>query len=175
MTNILALDLEMNQPSNKIIQVGITIGNIENKEVLYKGGWYLSPDEPISEYIQNLTRINDEIIQKHAVSKEQMFEELFGLHKNYNCFISPVVWGQGDMPTLRQLYGNGSGWCFGFREWDFKTMYQLHMLKNGKSTKGSLSGALKACKMKFIGNQHNAVDDSYNTFLLACYLFEKVG
>jgi DNA polymerase III epsilon subunit-like protein len=57
--NFIALDLEMNQPSGKVIEVGVAIGNV-NDGVLEMRNWYVDPQEPIEEYITQLTGIDDE-------------------------------------------------------------------------------------------------------------------
>ena len=50
-----ALDLEYNQPSGTIIQVGVAIGNASQSQHEYVvRRWDLKVDEPISEFITQL-------------------------------------------------------------------------------------------------------------------------
>ncbi len=56
-----ALDLEYNQPSGTIIQVGVAIGSASQSQHEYVvRRWDLKVDEPISEFITQLTGITDE-------------------------------------------------------------------------------------------------------------------
>ena len=63
----LALDLELNQPSGKIIQVGVAIGDKNTRfEDYVVRKWYIDPQEPISEFINDLTGITDADIRAEA-------------------------------------------------------------------------------------------------------------
>ncbi len=55
--NIVCLDLELAQPSNKIIEVGYCIGNFTTGEIKYKGYSFCNPEEQLSQYIIDLTSI----------------------------------------------------------------------------------------------------------------------
>ena len=55
-----ALDLEMNQPSKKIIQIGACVGNISTGQIFEKLSVFVNPQERISSYITNLTKITQE-------------------------------------------------------------------------------------------------------------------
>ena len=105
----LSLDLELNNaPDNstvnpKIIQVGIAIGsylNYKNNSIA-KYKWYLDPQEPIFEFITNLTGISNEDIIRNAVSHEQVAKEIGELIQAHQCFINPITWGGGDSTELK--------------------------------------------------------------------------
>ena len=49
--NVMALDLELNQPSKSIIQIGICIGNIQTGEILEKLDWIIKQPEEINPFI----------------------------------------------------------------------------------------------------------------------------
>ena len=73
----LALDLELNQPSGKIIQVGVAIGDKNTRfEDYVVRKWYINPQEPISEFITDLTGITDADISANAYSHEYVAREL---------------------------------------------------------------------------------------------------
>ena len=56
-----ALDLEYNQPSGTIIQVGVAIGSAsQNQQQYIVRQWNLQVDETISEFITQLTGITNE-------------------------------------------------------------------------------------------------------------------
>lgn len=71
-----ALDLEYNQPSGTIIQVGVAIGSAsQNDQEYIVRRWNLQVNESISEFITQLTGITDEDC-KAGVSLEQCAQEL---------------------------------------------------------------------------------------------------
>ena len=121
--NFIALDLEMNQPSGKVIEVGVAIGNV-NDGVLEMRNWYVDPQEPIEEYITQLTGIDDEKISSSAVPLSQVAEDLSSLVTKYSCFVNPVQWGGGDTAILLKEFRLAEIPFphFGRREIDVKTV-----------------------------------------------------
>lgn len=88
-----ALDLEYNQPSGTIIQVGVAIGSAAHSQQEYAiRRWNLKVDEPISEFITQLTGITDEDCQA-GVSLAQCAAELGELLNEHAVFVNPVTWG----------------------------------------------------------------------------------
>jgi inhibitor of KinA sporulation pathway (predicted exonuclease) len=165
--NYLALDLELNQPSNKIIQVGIAIGN-PDQGVLVRKAWYVDPEEPISEYITNLTGIDDQIIDLDAVSLSTVAEELGKLITEYNCFVNPIQWGGGDARILLAEFKlkQISFLFFGRREIDVKTIHTYLSFAQDKKVTGGLASVMSKYKLKFEGEKHRADWDAYNTLRL---------
>jgi inhibitor of KinA sporulation pathway (predicted exonuclease) len=172
----LSLDLELNNaPDNstinpKIIQVGIAIGsylNYKNNSIA-KYKWYLDPQEPIFEFITNLTGISNEDIIRNAVSHERLAKEIGELIQAHQCFINPITWGGGDSTELKLEFTNqGTHFPYFGRRWiDVKTWYTLHMLTNGKKPSGGLSSALGNFRLHFEGQPHRADDDALNTLRL---------
>ena len=95
-----ALDLEYNQPSGTIIQVGVAIGSASQSQQEYVvRRWDLQVDEPISEFITQLTGITDEDCRA-GVSLAQCAEELGSLLRQHEVFVNPVTWGGGDSTDL---------------------------------------------------------------------------
>lgn len=164
MTNFLSLDLELNQPSGKIVQVGIAVGNPE-QGVIDTKSWFLDPEEIISPRIVDLTGITDDIIAEQAVSHATMAEELSSCIKEYEPFVNPVQWGSGDRDVLikemkeRQIEFP----FFGRRELDVKQIYTYLSLSQGKKPNGGLRSCMGRYKMPFNGKPHRADVDASNT------------
>jgi inhibitor of KinA sporulation pathway (predicted exonuclease) len=57
---MVSLDLELNQPSRRIIQIGAVIGNICSGEVVSRFDSKVSPNEELSPAIVKLTKIKQE-------------------------------------------------------------------------------------------------------------------
>ena len=187
------MDLEMNQPSNKIIQVGWCIGETNNGNVYTKKSMHVNANEELSEFIINLTGIQQEQVNC-GYPLEHVYRVMRAEHKEFGCFINPVVWGHGDSRLLReqlrnkQVYiesyvsvdeavkpddvYNDDNWPFGRRIIDVKTLYQAYRTANFKRLSGGLAKAMTKFDMNFEGKKHDAGDDAYNTFRIYCELLK---
>jgi len=172
----LALDLEMNQPSGRIIQVGIAIGSAQDRRDQYiTKKWYIDPKEPLDQFIIDLTGITQGDIGSYCVSHETVGRELGELIREYQCFVNPITWGGGDSTELLTEFSKN---CVDFphfgRRWiDVKTWYTLHMLCKGKRPTGGLSSAMGQYKLQFIGRAHQADIDATNTLALFYKILER--
>lgn len=175
-TPFLALDLELNQPSNRIIQVGITLGSrMQSQEEWLVRQWLLDPEEPISEFITDLTGITNEDIATKAVPWEQMAHELGAIVAEKKPFMNPVTWGGGDsVELLASLKARGIDFPYFGRRWvDVKTVHTFLALTKGKNPTGGLRPSMARYKLQFIGEQHRADIDAFNTLRLFFRLMER--
>lgn len=164
--NFISLDLELNQPSNKIIQVGVAIGNITQKEEDYiVKKWYIDPKEPIDDFIVNLTGITDSDIRSYSVSHNTVAKELTDLIKEHQPWLNPIVWGYDDAGALRREFENNhvDFKHFGGRWIDVKTIHNFMMFSKEDSPKGNLPEAMRKYQFNFSGSQHRADVDALNT------------
>lgn len=188
----LSLDLEMNQPSSRIIQIGAVAGNIITGEIfsekfsrLVKCGEPLCKrDNPIKNEcdITKLTGITEESIEVEGVSLIKAFKELVDYRDKWEA--SPIVltWGGNDIQILRDqirsdypdeylaLFKKAS---FGYQVIDVKMLHQAWATANGISIRAGLAKAMSKHKLLFDGRAHNAMWDAYNTFRIAAILFSK--
>lgn len=176
----LALDLEMNQPSGKIIQVGIAIGTYDDyvQDCISTYSFYVNPDEPISEFITELTGITDETIEKNSVYHQYIADKIASIMSEHNIFMNPVTWGCGDTQALFKEFQdrNIEFESFGRRWIDVKTWYVFDRLAKGKSVSGGLKSAMTVLsknKLQFKGDQHKADVDALNTLRLFFYMLDK--
>ena len=172
----LALDLELNQPSGKIIQVGVAIGDKNTRfEDYVVRKWFIDPQEPISEFINDLTSITDADIRAESYSHDFVARELSALIKEHKCFVSPVQWGGGDsVELLAEFCKNHVDFPHFGRRWiDVKTWYTYLMLTRCKQPSGGLSSAMGYFKLHFKGPAHRADVDAANTLALFFKLLER--
>ena len=171
----LALDLELNNaqdgstPNPSIIQVGISIGSLEqNQNEWLTKKWYVKVNEPIYPFITGLTGITNDDIKQFGVSHYDIGRELSNLIKEHECFTNPVTWGGGDSTELKEEFKKyGVEFPHFGRRWiDVKTWYVLHMLSKGKKPAGGLSSAMNEMGLKFDGVPHRADVDAKNTLAL---------
>ncbi len=164
--NLTCLDLEFNQPSGKIIQIGAVVGDTNTGEVTHRLRVYVNPDEPVAPYITELTGITQTQIDKEGVSLHDAYLQLKEFHLKYSTFINPVTWGGGDSQAVydRLDQSDKDTWCFGRRWIDAKTIHVTRQISEGRVLSGGLSTSMKAYGLKFQGRKHDAQDDAENTF-----------
>lgn len=174
--NYLALDLELNQPSGKIIQVGIAIGSIKDRRTQYlTKKWYIRPNEPLDPFIIDLTGITEADLSKYSVSHDTVARELAELIKEHKTFINPVTWGGGDSTELlAEFCKNHADFPHFGRRWiDVKTWYTYLLLSQGKNPAGGLASAMGAYKLQFQGQAHQADVDAENTLAFFFTLMQR--
>ena len=172
----LALDLELNQPSGKIIQVGVAVGSAADRRDQYiTKKWYIDPKEPLDQFIIDLTGITQSDIGMYCVSHETVARELSEFIREHKCFVNPVTWGGGDSrELLDEFCKNHADFPHFGRRWiDVKTWYTLHMLCKGKNPTGGLSSAMGQYKLQFKGRAHQADIDAENTLALFFKILER--
>ena len=175
-SKFLALDLELNQPSGKIIQVGVAIGDKNTRfEDYVVRKWYINPQEPISEFITDLTGITDADISANAYSHEYVARELSELIKEHRVFVNPVTWGGGDSgELLAEFSRNHADFPHFGRRWiDVKTWYTYLMLTRAKQPSGGLASAMGYFKLHFKGKAHRADVDAANTLAFFFKLLDR--
>ena len=98
--NFVALDLELNNgpdnstPNPKIIQVGVSIGNItQDPKDFLNVKWYIDPEEKLFPKITELTGITDEDISSYAVSHKKLAEELIAIRVEKDVMKNCITWG----------------------------------------------------------------------------------
>lgn len=166
-SKFLSLDLEMAQPSGKIIQVGACVGDLRTGEILETYSRYVKIDESLSPFIVTLTGITDNCLSTEGVTLVEAYEGLKAICERYDTFCNPLVWGGGDSKELRDQLGQTPGWPFGHRWLDVKTLFQFNQFKHDQKPQAGLAKALFKCGLNFKGRKHNALDDAINTFRLA--------
>lgn len=166
--NFASIDLEMNKPSGKIIQIGIAIGTYLNDDPIESLSIIVNPNEILDPYIIGLTGITQEQVD-NGVSLNSAYNEMLAYLRDKNLFINPVTWGGGDsiqlkeelMETYPEL--DMADWPFGRRWIDAKTEYVGFRIANGLQPTGGLSKAMTKVGLQFKGRKHNAKDDAINT------------
>jgi len=160
------LDLEMNQPSGKIIQIGAVIGDTSSGVISDRIRIYVNPGEPLALPIIELCHITQDQIDEQGISLEDAYLQLKEFHKNSD-FMNPVTWGGGDSQEIYDQLDHEvrKDWCFGRRWIDAKTMAVSRMIAhNDKIYSGGLSTTMKRYGLKFQGRAHDAQVDAENTF-----------
>lgn len=162
-----ALDLEMNQPSEKIIQIGACVGNIVTGDILESFSVFINPDEILAPRIVDLTGISQDDVDG-GVPLLDGYLRLKEMHQRHGSFVNCITWGGGDshelLRQLKQQDPDFQGWCFGRRWIDAKTLFVSWRIANGLAIQGGLAKSLPKIGLQFKGKKHNAKSDAENTF-----------
>jgi len=172
--NLLSLDLELNQPSNSIIQIGAVVGNLASGKILEEYSAYINCGEILDPFIINLTGIKQEQVD-NGISLYTAYEQLKELHKKYECFRNNLCWGGGDSLELKkQLHiTDDELFLFGRRWIDVKTIFISYRWANNLSHQAGLAKALTKLGLCFDGKKHSAKDDAKNTLLIFIELLRR--
>ncbi len=172
--NFISLDLELNQPSGTIIQVGCVVGNLETGEILEEYSKCIKIDEIINDRIIKLTGIKQNDVD-NGIKLYEAYIDLKNLHNKYECFRNAITWGGGDCRALRNALNlDDEMFLFGRREIDAKTLYVSYRFANNLKHQGGLARAMGQLGLQFKGKKHCAVDDARNTFIVCRKLLEKL-
>jgi inhibitor of KinA sporulation pathway (predicted exonuclease) len=163
-----SLDLELNQPSGKIIQIGAVIGDTQTGEITQRLRVYVDPQEALSEFIIQLTGITEADIKEKGVTLKEAYLQLKDFHLRHSSFMNPLTWGGGDSQEIfdQLVSEDRADWPFGRRWVDAKTLYVSECIARGLPVQGGLSKVMTKYNMKFNGRKHDAQDDAENTFRL---------
>jgi inhibitor of KinA sporulation pathway (predicted exonuclease) len=173
--NLLAVDLELNQPSQSIIQIGAVVGNLASGKILEEYSAYINCGEVLDPFIINLTGIKQENVD-NGISLFTAYDQLKELHIKHDCRNRGCVltWGIGDMACLRNaLHLDEESFYFGRRFIDVKTVFISYQWANDLKHQAGLAKALTKLNMQFDGRKHDGQADAKNTFLIYAELLRR--
>lgn len=163
---LLSLDLEMNQPSGKTIQIGACVFCHKEKKIVDKFMIYVNPQEVLAPRIIELTGIQQHKVENEGYPVKEAYFLLKKFAEKNKCFRNPIVWGSGVWNDSHHLYNEAKPDepnFMGHRVLDAKTLYQSLRIITWKKVKGGLNIAMEEMGLKFEGKNHDALDDAINT------------
>lgn len=171
---VVVLDLEFNQPSRKIIQIGAVIGDLRSKEILSEFSAFINPEEPLNPEIATLCGVTDEVLSL-AGTLQEAYDQLLRWLAPYadQRQLNPLTWGGGDSAELKAALGLTGGWAFGRRWVDVKTLYTGYCHAKNIPAEGGLKASMRKMRLVFDGYQHDAKYDCRNTFRMYVRLLEE--
>jgi len=179
--NFISLDIEFNQPTCTIIQIGAVIFNKNTGEIVDRFSKVIHTSERITPYIEELTGISQEQVD-NGVDLKKAYIELCAFKKKHKTHKQTVTWGTGDVKALKEqvtkVYANSGEelvWEFGLRDYDVKTIFQAMRLSKGERTKAGLGTAMEILGLKFEGRAHDALVDAENTATVFLHLLKKLS
>jgi inhibitor of KinA sporulation pathway (predicted exonuclease) len=170
---LMAIDCEMNQPSNKVIQIGAVIFDADTCTLIDSLRIYVDPHEPLSDEIIKLTRITQAQVDGTAPISSA-YRQLMCWAAKHKVFRNPVVWGSGEGNDSTAIYDQV---CkedptfkdenfMGHRVIDVKTLCQVRSIVQHGDVAGGLQVYLHRMGLRWdarFGEPHDALADALNT------------
>jgi inhibitor of KinA sporulation pathway (predicted exonuclease) len=161
------VDLELNQPSNSIIQIGAVCMNLSTGKVVDSFDVICNPGEYPNDFITKLTGITKENVMDGQPLKNALSD--FWRWVN-SCSVGNRVaaWGRDvqELIDASVYYKLRFKWPKQYDVKQFVNMYQFFASENSSSPNKLNKGLFMAVQdsgLDFVGTQHNAYDDALNT------------
>ncbi len=172
----IVLDLEMNQPSNLIIQIGACVVDLKARTIVKEFLVTCNPGELPSEYITNLTGITPEQVAA-GPSLQDALTSFWAWCEEQKLGMELAAWG-GDVNWIIDA-SKAAGVAVPRRvqNLNIKQMakvFRSAITKRGVKKSGGLKNTMQTFEMQFEGAQHNALVDAVNTAKLLLLFRELV-
>lgn len=174
---LVSLDLEMNQPSERIIQIGTAYVDLSDRTCHEGISILVNPYEMITPEIEALTGVTNERIESSGLPMSEAYDEMVKWVDSLgtDVFINPITWGGGDSMLLQEQVGAVDRWVFGRRWIDIKTVFVFTRMALGENHQSGLAKSLTRLGMAFEGRKHDAADDAFNTGKIYLKLMEDLN
>lgn len=163
-------DLEMNQPSNKIIEIGAVTYNLKLGNKLASFHCHVNPHEILNPTITTLTGIQQEQVDA-AQEIKYALREFFDWFIMQGCGGKLVCWGQ-DALLIRRVARELGMEVPKILELNFKEMFKWTKAARRLPEKGGLAASMKELRMEFEGEPHRALNDADNLARLGVTQFK---
>jgi len=169
---LIVVDLEFNQPSGKIIQIGAVFADLKAKRILSSFNSICNPGELPNEFISNLTGISPLEVE-NAPDIKIACQEFWNWVEKTECK-KLSGWGgneldprwSGDVPMLIDQ-SKACGIVVPERVKNINLKHVVSPFLSVFKVNGSgVKKVLSAFGGEFVGRQHNAYHDAYNTALI---------
>jgi inhibitor of KinA sporulation pathway (predicted exonuclease) len=143
--------------TGEIIEVGLAIVDLEKKEIIKRGQYYIVPDEDeISEFCTSLTGITQSIINKQG---RKLVDVVESIKKNFGGKQTIYAsWGRDDQVIFKECDRKGINRPF-FETLNIKTLYKLQHKDDGRY---GMKRAMHRNGLQMEGKHHSGSDDAYN-------------
>lgn len=171
---VVVLDLELTQPSRKIIQIGAIVVNLKTYKIENQFNKITNPGELPSNHIEQLTGITSQMVVQ-AESFESVATQFWDWVAEQRCSFQLGAWGSDVWKLYQDSCQVGVFPPSVPKNLDIKELAKLFRipLTSGKKS-GGLLNTLTVFGLKFQGRQHNALDDAINTAWLLIYFTKQI-
>ena len=170
---LIVLDLELNQPSRTVIQIGALQLDLASQRV---GGTFdqlCNPGELPNPYISDLTGIQPDAIER-APPFALVVDSFWRWCRDAKVGLQMLAWGE-DVELLAEQSRAAGVVPPKLRTHDLRETAKLfRAVRPGCRVSGGLLDTLGIFGLDFEGVQHRALDDAHNTGRLACRFFRML-
>lgn len=178
------LDLEFTQPSQRIIDIGACIVDLDRGVIVDEFQTFVNPEEMLTEYIQELTHITDDDLKNaptfpmaweqfiNFLEVHQIKKEIFAKKKKKRV----ITWGSGDAPVIQknaELHGIRTSIPLA-SVCDLKSVYSFLMLAQHSHSGGGLKKASQHMGITEQLNAHRALPDARQTSRLGIEIWKNL-
>lgn len=175
MSKQVVIDLELNKPSRKIIQLGYVIYGIPNFHVVETKRIYINPNEPLSSEIEKLCGISEEQLL-NGTTLQNAYKTLCDDIENHHVNKYAVQWGLDHNFLREQLNIQWKDFVFKCESLNIKLLYYSLFTGRKKGHRGLLS-AMQSLGMDWdssMGLPHDALADSFNTMRIYQNIYKRM-
>lgn len=171
----IVLDLELNQPSRSIIQVGAVTLDLQKETIKPFFDEIADPSEKLDTFITRLTGITEGNI-KDAEPLRDVLIRFWREFKEAGVANRIAAWGQDVEWIVEASRSIGVTPPSNLQVYDFKQIVKFFRAARGESVRSGvgLVNVLESLDIPFDGQQHNAYDDARMTAELALRFFRDV-
>jgi len=169
--NITVLDLEQNQPSGTIIEIGAVACNLKSGRILDRYSTLVYLNEVYDPDVQVLTGIKQEWL-KTAPCFPVAAAGFWSWFENNNTGHKLWSWGPDHWELKRQSLAAGVQ-PPRIHACNAKDIASFFRLAAGGPQKGGLANALSRFEVAAVGPRHRALPDAEDTAVLMCKLFKE--
>ena len=160
------VDLELNQPSRSIIQIGAIQFNVKTGETIKELDLYINPAEPLDQYIIDLTGITQEQVDSGIPLTEGL--------KQFWAFLEGkqvAAWGSDLVLLKAKSLDLEVETPERLTEMDLMPMANILRCAIPNGGRGGLRKTMATFGLEFAGRPHNALTDARNTArLVSCWV-----
>lgn len=172
--NLAIIDLEMNQPSTKIIQIGAVKVNLVQGKITPLFDEIVNPGETPNKYITELTGISPADVNAARPITEALVD-FWDRFSNAHCATRMAAWG-GDINKIIEDSKELGVDVPPVKQYNLKTLNEFFLHAKGLSVrkKTGLANTIKRYGMTFDGQHHNAYDDARMTARVAIKMMNEL-
>ena len=161
-------DLEHNQPTPSIIQIGAVLCDYKKRTIVKRFNRYclLPKGEILDPYIQDLCDIPEDFLEEHGISFVSAVNEFWTWVHDCNCGGNIAAWSKDLIVLEKQSREAGVTPPTNLHSLDLKEMGKLFRIPKGSKAKGGLQNTMQLFNLTFKGRPHDGLTDSENTAML---------
>lgn len=161
--NLVVFDLEMNQPSQKIIQIGAVTLRLQQGDIVPLFSEIVNPGETPNGFITQLTGISTEDVES-ARPLDDALRIFWSKIRNIEGPVRIGAWGSDCKKLYKDSAALGVAPPENLTGYDLRGIYKMYSLVSGNPVSGiGLAKVAKKLNVAFEGHHHNAYDDALVT------------